>query len=306
MRAIRPCSDKCFDTHLMVAPVDLWVEPFARAGADRIVVHAEATPHLDRTLQAIERLGKLAGVSLNPATPETAVEYVLDRIDLILVMTVNPGFGGQRFIPAVVEKIRRLRAMTAGRGIRIQVDGGITPETAHCRRGRRIGSGRRVRGCSASETTPPPFAPCAHRSRFDAMRLLLLAAALLAGGTPPASAAMSGREVRCLALVAYTEAAVDGPSGMAAVIRVVRNRMADPRFPSDACAVILQVAQFQPIAQSQLLQKVARDPEGYSIPQMLRLTGPSSRRSCPGTRLARLQPAQPGPTGGALYFVNPD
>jgi ribulose-phosphate 3-epimerase len=130
VRAIRPSSDKCFDTHLMVAPVDLWVEPFARAGADRIVVHAEATPHLDRTLQAIERLGKLAGVSLNPATPETAVEYVLDRIDLILVMTVNPGFGGQRFIPAVVEKIRRLRAMTAGRGIRIQVDGGITPETA--------------------------------------------------------------------------------------------------------------------------------------------------------------------------------
>jgi ribulose-phosphate 3-epimerase len=130
VRAIRPCSDKCFDTHLMVAPVDPWVEPFARAGADRIVVHAEATPHLDRTLQAIERLDKLAGVSLNPATPETAVEYVLDRIDLILVMTVNPGFGGQRFIPATVEKIRRRRAMTAGRAIRIQVDGGITPETA--------------------------------------------------------------------------------------------------------------------------------------------------------------------------------
>ena len=130
VRAIRPWSNKCFDTHLMVAPVDPWVEPFAQAGADRIVVHAEATPHLDRALHAIERLGKLAGVSLNPATPETAVEYVLDRIDLILVMTVNPGFGGQRFIPAVVEKIRRLRAMTAGRGIRIQVDGGNTPETA--------------------------------------------------------------------------------------------------------------------------------------------------------------------------------
>jgi ribulose-phosphate 3-epimerase len=130
VRAIRPYSDKCFDTHLMVAPVDPWVEPFARAGADRIVVHAEATPHLDRTLQTIEGLGKLAGVSLNPATPETAVEYVLDRIDLILVMTVNPGFGGQRFIPAVLEKIRRLRAMTAGRSIRIQVDGGITPETS--------------------------------------------------------------------------------------------------------------------------------------------------------------------------------
>jgi ribulose-phosphate 3-epimerase len=130
VRAIRPCSRKCFDTHLMVSPVDPYLEAFAKAGADRIVVHAEATAHLDRTLQAIRGLGKLAGVSLNPATPAGAVEHVLDRIDLVLVMTVNPGFGGQRFIPAMLEKIRRLKAMTAGRGIRIQVDGGITPETA--------------------------------------------------------------------------------------------------------------------------------------------------------------------------------
>jgi ribulose-phosphate 3-epimerase len=130
VRAIRPCSRKCFDTHLMVSPVDPYLEAFANAGADRIVVHAEATAHLDRTLQAIRGLGKLAGVSLNPATPAGAVEHVLDRIDLVLVMTVNPGFGGQRFIPAMVEKIRRLKAITAGRGIRIQVDGGITPETA--------------------------------------------------------------------------------------------------------------------------------------------------------------------------------
>ena len=130
VRAIRPCSRKCFDTHLMIAPVDPYLEAFAKAGADRITVHAEATTHLDRTLQAIQALGKRAGVSLNPATPESAVEYVLDRIDLILVMTVNPGFGGQKFIPATLEKIRRLRAMTAGRGIHIQVDGGITPETA--------------------------------------------------------------------------------------------------------------------------------------------------------------------------------
>jgi len=130
VRAIRPCSAKCFDTHLMIAPVDPYLEAFAKAGADRIVVHAEATPHLDRTLQAIAATGKLAGVSLNPATPESAVEYVLDRIDLILVMTVNPGFGGQQFLPATLEKVRRLRAMTAGRGIRIQVDGGITPATA--------------------------------------------------------------------------------------------------------------------------------------------------------------------------------
>jgi ribulose-phosphate 3-epimerase len=130
VRAIRPYSRKCFDTHLMISPVDPYLEPFARAGADRIVVHAEATAHLDRTLQAIRALGKLAGVSLNPATPENVVEHVLDRIDLVLVMTVNPGFGGQTFIPAMLEKIRRLRAMTAGRGIHLQVDGGITPETA--------------------------------------------------------------------------------------------------------------------------------------------------------------------------------
>jgi ribulose-phosphate 3-epimerase len=130
VKAIRPCSKKCFDTHLMISPVDPYLEAFARAGADRIVVHAEATTHLDRTLQAIQNLGKLAGVSLNPGTPESVVEYVLDRIDLVLVMTVNPGFGGQKFIPAMLEKIRRLKAMTAGRFIRIQVDGGITPETA--------------------------------------------------------------------------------------------------------------------------------------------------------------------------------
>jgi ribulose-phosphate 3-epimerase len=130
VKAIRPCSRKCFDTHLMISPVDPYLEAFAKAGADRIVVHAEATTHLDRTLQAIQNLGKLAGVSLNPGTPENVVEYVLDRIDLVLVMTVNPGFGGQKFIPAMLEKIRRLKAMTAGRGIRIQVDGGITPETA--------------------------------------------------------------------------------------------------------------------------------------------------------------------------------
>ena len=130
VRAIRPCSAKCFATHLMIAPVDPYLEAFAKAGADRIVVHAEATPHLDRTLQAITALGKRAGVPLNPATPESAVEYVLGHIDLILVMTVNPGFGGQRFLAAMLEKVRRLRAMTAGRGIRIQVDGGITAETA--------------------------------------------------------------------------------------------------------------------------------------------------------------------------------
>jgi ribulose-phosphate 3-epimerase len=130
VRAIRPCSAKCFDTHLMISPVDRHLEAFAKAGADRIIAHAEATTHLDRTLQAIRALGKQAGVSLNPATPESAVEYVLDHVDLVLVMTVNPGYGGQRFIPAMIEKIRRLRAMIGDRDIRIEVDGGITPETA--------------------------------------------------------------------------------------------------------------------------------------------------------------------------------
>jgi len=130
IRAIRGCTDKPFDTHLMISPVDAYLEAFVKAGADRITVHAEATTHLDRTLQAIGALGVKAGVSLNPATPESVIAYVLDRIDLVLVMTVNPGFGGQKFIPATLEKIRRLREMTQGRDIHIQVDGGITAETA--------------------------------------------------------------------------------------------------------------------------------------------------------------------------------
>jgi ribulose-phosphate 3-epimerase len=128
--SLRKHSKKCFDTHLMISPVDPYLEAFAKAGCDRISVHPEATTHLDRTLQAIRALGKKAGVAINPATPESAIEYVLGHIDLVLVMTVNPGFGGQAFLPSQLEKIRRLRAMTAGRGIRIEVDGGITTETA--------------------------------------------------------------------------------------------------------------------------------------------------------------------------------
>ena len=130
VKAIRPYSDKPFDTHLMIAPADPYLEAFAKAGADLITVHAEAGPHLDRSLQAIKALGKQAGVSLCPATPESAVEHVLDKLDLILVMTVNPGFGGQKFIPAMVEKIGRLRTMIGGRPIHIEVDGGINAETA--------------------------------------------------------------------------------------------------------------------------------------------------------------------------------
>ena len=130
IRSIRRCSAKCFDTHLMISPVDPYLEAFAAAGADRISIHVEATPHLDRTLQAIGALGKNAGVVLNPATPESTIEYVLDRVDLILIMTVNPGFGGQRFIHSQLEKIRRVRHMIGDRAIRIEVAGGITPETA--------------------------------------------------------------------------------------------------------------------------------------------------------------------------------
>jgi ribulose-phosphate 3-epimerase len=127
---LRPHTDKIFDTHLMIAPCDPYLEAFAKAGSDIITVHAEAGPHLDRSLQAIRNLGKKAGVSLNPSTPESVIEYVLDRLDLILVMTVNPGFGGQKFIQSQVEKTRRIRQMIGDRPIDLQIDGGVTPETA--------------------------------------------------------------------------------------------------------------------------------------------------------------------------------
>ena len=126
----RPATAKPFDVHLMIAPADPYLEAFAAAGAETITVHAEAGPHLDRSLQTIRDLGKRAGVALNPATPAATIEHVLDRVDLVLVMTVNPGFGGQAFIPAMLEKIAQLTAMIAGRDIDIEVDGGITPDTA--------------------------------------------------------------------------------------------------------------------------------------------------------------------------------
>jgi ribulose-phosphate 3-epimerase len=154
VRALRPHSRKPFDTHLMISPVDPYLEAFAKAGSDRITVHPEATVHLDRTLQAIRALGKAAGVVLNPATPESAIEYVLDHVDLVLVMTVNPGFGGQKFLPSQLEKIRRIRAMTAGRGIRIQVDGGITPETAP----RAVASGAEVLVAGSAVFGRPDYA----------------------------------------------------------------------------------------------------------------------------------------------------
>jgi ribulose-phosphate 3-epimerase len=130
IKSIRPASAKVFDVHLMIEPADPFLEAFAQAGADRITVHAEAGPHLDRSLQAIKALGKKAGVALNPSTPEDAIQYVLHHLDTVLLMTVNPGFGGQSFIPAVVEKIRRVKAMIGNRPIDIEIDGGVGPETA--------------------------------------------------------------------------------------------------------------------------------------------------------------------------------
>lgn len=129
VKAMRPHSKKPFDVHLMIAPCDPYLEAFAKAGSDIITVHVESGPHVHRSLQAIRALGKKAGVTLNPGTPESTVEHVIDLVDLILVMSVNPGFGGQAFIPAAAEKVARLRALAGGRTIDIEVDGGITAET---------------------------------------------------------------------------------------------------------------------------------------------------------------------------------
>lgn len=128
--ALRPHTRKTLDVHLMIAPADPQLEAFAKAGSDIITVHVEAGPHLHRSLQAIRALGKKAGVSLNPATPVESLEHVLDIVDLVLVMSVNPGFGGQAFIPGALDKVRRLSAMIAGRPIDIEVDGGVTAANA--------------------------------------------------------------------------------------------------------------------------------------------------------------------------------
>jgi ribulose-phosphate 3-epimerase len=130
VQAMRPHSKKTFDTHLMIAPCDPYLEAFAKAGADIITVHVEAGPHVHRSLQAIRALGKKAGVTLNPGTPVETLEPVIDLVDLILVMSVNPGFGGQAFIASAVDKIARARALAGGRPIDIEVDGGITPDNA--------------------------------------------------------------------------------------------------------------------------------------------------------------------------------
>ena len=132
IKALRPHSDKPFDVHLMISPVDQYLEAFADAGANIITVHPEAGPHIHRTLQAIHALGKKAGVVLNPGTPVSVLDNLMDLADLILVMSVNPGFGGQSFIPSQLEKIAAVRAMIdrTGREIHLEVDGGVNPETA--------------------------------------------------------------------------------------------------------------------------------------------------------------------------------
>ena len=130
IKALRPHTKAVFDCHLMIAPADPYIEAFAKAGADIITVHAEAGPHLHRSLQTIRGLGKKAGVSLNPATPLSAIEHVMDDLDLILIMSVNPGFGGQKYIPAMTDKIAKANALIGNRPIDLEVDGGITAATA--------------------------------------------------------------------------------------------------------------------------------------------------------------------------------
>lgn len=129
VKAIRPHTAKPLDVHLMIDPAQPFLKEYADAGADIITVHAEADKHLDRSLQAIKYLGKKAGVSLNPGTSESAIEYVLDRLDLILVMSVNPGFGGQSFMPSQLPKIKRIREMIGNRPIELEVDGGVNTDT---------------------------------------------------------------------------------------------------------------------------------------------------------------------------------
>lgn len=129
VKSLRKYTDAIFDCHLMIEPADPFIPAFAEAGCDYITVHEEAGPHLHRSLQTIRNLGKKAGVALNPATPVSMIEHVIDDLDLILIMTVNPGFGGQKFIPATLEKIRQANALIGDRPIELEVDGGIAPDT---------------------------------------------------------------------------------------------------------------------------------------------------------------------------------
>ena len=172
VRAIRPHTKKTLDVHLMIAPCDPYLEAFAKAGSDIITVHVEAGPHIHRSLQAIRALGKKAGVTMNPGTSETAIEHVIDLVDLILVMSVNPGFGGQKFIPEALSKVRNVRALVGARPIDIEIDGGITPETAA--EAARAGANAFVAGSAVFKDRTPE----SYRRNIDAIRN---AAALVRG-----------------------------------------------------------------------------------------------------------------------------
>ena len=158
VKALRPHSQKPFDVHLMISPVDNFLDAFAEAGADIITVHPEAGPHLHRTIQRIKALGKRAGVSLNPATPAKMLDYVLDQIDLVLVMTVNPGFGGQKFITGQLKKIEAIanRISKENLNVELEVDGGIDPETA--RQAVRVGATALVAGTAVFKGGPASYA----------------------------------------------------------------------------------------------------------------------------------------------------
>jgi len=130
VQAIRPLTKKTLDVHLMIAPCDPYLEAFAKAGSDIITVHVEAGPHVHRSLQAIRSFGKKAGVTMNPATPVSSIEHVIDMVDLVLIMSVNPGFGGQAFIPAALDKLHEVRSLAGARPIDIEIDGGVTSENA--------------------------------------------------------------------------------------------------------------------------------------------------------------------------------
>lgn len=158
VKALRPHSQKPFDVHLMISPVDAFLDGFAEAGADIITVHPEAGPHLHRTVQRVKSLGKKAGVSLNPATSPDALDYVLDELDLVLVMSVNPGFGGQKFISGQLRKIETIAKLIAARGldIELEVDGGIDPQTA--RQALDAGATALVAGTAAFRGGPAAYA----------------------------------------------------------------------------------------------------------------------------------------------------
>ena len=163
VKAIRPISQKIFDVHLMIAPVDPYIEAFAKAGSDIITVHVEAGPHVHRSLQAIRALGKKAGVTMNPGTPVESIEPVIDLVDLVLVMSVNPGWGGQKFIAAAEDKIRRVAALAGGRPIDVEVDGGVTAENAALVT--RAGANALVAGSAVFKG-----GPSAYRANIDAIR----------------------------------------------------------------------------------------------------------------------------------------